>query len=588
MERIIWPGESECRDFCFGENTARLRCSADGPCAVLTISLPYRAAFGGGERFDAVNLKGHTIDNIVEEKFCSQGGKTYCPMPFFFTDSGFGLYVDTGAATRFAFGQDICVTMPAGAETVLFAGAPGQIIADFMRLFGPAKLPPRWAFMPWISANRWDTQEKAEAQIALLEKYDFPAGVLVLEAWSDEATFYIWNGAQYAPREGGDFCYEDFTFPHNGPWPNPSALVEKLHAAGLRLLLWQIPVYKKQGPEETVNAQNELDRAQAATQKLCVQSADGAPYTIPPGNWFGGSMIPDFTNPATRAQWFARRKYLLDMGVDGFKTDGGEFIYREDLCFADGTPGAEMKNRYAQSYTAAYTGFLPEDTVLFSRAGGAGQHTTPMLWAGDQQSTFEELRAQLRAGLSAAMSGIPFWGFDIGGFAGPLPSPELYLRATQTACFCPVMQWHSEPDGGQFREVMETRLCNNERSPWNIARDSSDPDYLDKLRFYHKLRAKLLPYIYAQAQQCVAENRPLIYPLAYRWPEDAQTHGIENQFMLGSDYLVAPVLQQGTTQREVYLPGGSWREYFSGVNYAGGQTVVIQSGWHIPLFKVNA
>src|SRR5699024_4143290 len=143
-----------------------------------------------------------------------------------------------------------------------------------------------------------------------------------------------------------------------------------------------------------------------------------------------------------------------ELGVDGFKTDGGEFIYRDDVRFADGSSGRAGKNRYAQQYTAAYTRHLAPEQALFSRAGYAGQHTTPIHWAGDQQSQYSELASALRAGLSAALTGIPFWSFDIGGFAGPLPSLDLYRRATQLACFVPVMQWHSEPDGGQFRELM--------------------------------------------------------------------------------------------------------------------------------------
>ena len=231
-------------------------------------------------------------------------------------------------------------------------------------------------------------------------------------------------------------------------------MVQRLHEKGIRFLLWQIPVYKKQGPNEPLNAQNELDRADAVARGLCVHNADGSPYTIPEGHWFAGSMLPDFTNPAAEETWFSKRNYLTEMGIDGFKTDGGEFIYREDVRFADGSSGRAGKNRYAQEYTAAYTKHLGSAQALFSRAGYAGQHTTPIHWAGDQQSQNSELASALRAGLSAALTGIPFWGFDIGGFAGPLPTLDLYRRATQLACFVPVMQWHSEPDGGQFRELM--------------------------------------------------------------------------------------------------------------------------------------
>ena len=148
-------------------------------------------------------------------------------------------------------------------------------------------------------------------------------------------------------------------------------------------------------------------------------------------------MVPDFTNPATVESWFAKRQYLLDMGVDGFKTDGGEFIHCVDARFHDGTTGREGMNRYCRDYTERYRDFAGPERVIFSRAGFSGQHTVPCHWAGDQQSQNRELASVLRAGLSAAASGILFWGFDLGGFAGPLPSLDLYRRATQMASSAP-------------------------------------------------------------------------------------------------------------------------------------------------------
>lgn len=313
---------------------------------------------------------------------------------------------------------------------------PGEIIRDYMDLFGPAKLPPKWAFGPWISANHWDSQEKVERAVAQAEEHGFPVCALVAEAWSDEATFYVLRGARYVPKpNGGAFRLEDFDF-SDSPWPDPAGMVQRLHEKGIRFLLWQIPVYKKQGPDEPLNAQNELDQADAVARGLCVHNADGSPYTIPEGYWFAGSMIPDFTNPAAEETWFSKRNYLTEMGIDGFKTDGGEFIYREDVRFADGSSGRAGKNRYAQEYTAAYTKHLGSAQALFSRAGYAGQHTTPIHWAGDQQSQNSELASALRAGLSAALTGIPFWGFDIGGFAGPLPTLDLYRRGYTAGLLC--------------------------------------------------------------------------------------------------------------------------------------------------------
>ena len=112
-------------------------------------------------------------------------------------------------------------------------------------------------------------------------------------------------------------------------------LLLKIHAEGIRLVLWQIPVYKKM-EDGRISLQNQLDSESAVRGRLCVMNSDGTPYAIPDGHWFEGSLIPDFTNPAARKSWFDRREYLLDIGVDGFKTDGGEFIYSDDVILHDG------------------------------------------------------------------------------------------------------------------------------------------------------------------------------------------------------------------------------------------------------------
>lgn len=554
--------------------------------AELVIDLPYAAVYGMGEKYDALNQKGRTVTNRVEEKFCFQGDKTYNPAPFFWTDSGFGLYADTREVTRFAFEeQRIRVELPAECEVVLFSGTPGQIIRDYVSLFGPMKLPPKWAFGPWISANHWDTQQKTLQAARELDTNHCPATVLVLEAWSDEATFYIFNGARFVPKDGGrPLGREDFSYPDDGPWPDPDAMIEELHRAGLHLVLWQVPVYKKQGSDEVISAQNELDRQDAAARGLCVHNADGTPYTIPQGHWFAGSMIPDFTNPETVRSWFARRKYLLEMGVDGFKTDGGEFVCDPDVRFADGSTGLQGTNAYPQSYTSAYTDFIGPERVLFSRAGYAGQHTTPCHWAGDQQSVNSELRGALNAGLSAAMTGIPFWGFDIAGFAGPLPTPDLYRRATMMACFCPIMQWHSEPDGGQFRELMPGGEGNNERSPWNMEKASGQAGFAEEMAFWHRVRMNLLPYLYSEALRSVEESAPMMRPLAYLWPHDPQCVAAQEEYMLGESLLVAPLLEEEQCTRTLYLPQGRWYSLFTHRVQEGGCVVESRTEERFPVY----
>lgn len=554
----------------------------------LTVALAYQGAYGMGEKFDSLNQKGRTVVNQVVEKFCFQGDKTYCPAPFFWTDTGFGLYVDTCEVTSFTFGEDcITVTLPEKADVVLFSGTPETIIREYMDLFGPAVLPPEWTMGVWVSANRWNTQKDVEQLLEKLKRYDFPASVVVLEAWSDEATFYIWNGARYQPvADGQALKYEDFDF-IGTPWPDPKKMIRDIHDAGGKLLLWQTPVYKKQGEDEVPNAQNDLDREDAAARKLCVTLPDGTPYTIPQGKWFGGSMVPDFTNPETVKSWFHKRQYLLDMGVDGFKTDGGEFIHDENAQFHDGTTGKDGINRYARDYTTAYRDFVGSSRVVFSRAGFSGQHTVPCHWGGDQQSQNSELVSVLKAGLSAAASGVVFWGFDLAGFAGPLPTLDLYRRATQMACFCPIMQWHSEPDGGQFRELMPGAEGNNERSPWNMEESYAFPGFMAEMRYWHKLHEKLRPYLWKTAQACVRDFKPFMRPLVYEWPEDREAVNCQDEYLLGDDLLVAPLLEENAPSREVYLPEGQWTSFFDGTEYAGGQTITAGGDGKLPVFTRN-
>ena len=544
---------------------AHFTCTGTSDGIEVRIAHGYAGAFGLGERYDALNYLGKTAVNAVEEKFCRQGDKTYCPMPFFWTDSGLGVYAETARVTRFEFGRgSITLHLPEGCALNVFSGSPEEMVAAYMRLTGEPVLPPDWVFGPWISANHWDSREKLERAVAQAEEHGFPVSVAVVEAWSDEATFY--------------------RFRSDTLWPEPEEMIERLHEKGIRLILWQIPVYKQLEPHEKPNAQLERDWDEAVRRGLCVKNADGTPYRIPGGHWFAGSLVPDFTNPETVESWFSRREYLTELGVDGFKTDGGEFILSDGARFFDGTDGAEGRNLYPQMYTGAYTEHLKPGQALFSRAGYVGAHTTPILWAGDQVSTFDELRSQLNAGLSASASGVIFWGFDIGGFAGELPSPELYLRATQLACFAPIMQWHSEPDGGQFKLLQPGMEGNNERSPWNIERAFGLTGYTEQVRRWHLLRMKLLPYIRAEAAKCVENCRPLMRPMAYAFPEDPLCTNIDDEYMFGDALLVAPVLREGVSEREVYLPEGEWRDFCTGERLHGGRVCTRGCTETVPVF----
>ena len=434
-----------------------------GPkCAQIIINSSYNAAFGLGERFDSVNQKGNERTIEVREKFCRQGPVSYCPVPFFFTDAGFGVYIDTLRVSRIRFWDDIVITLNGTfqelPELVFFFGKPADILHDFSRFTGKVRLPPKWSFGPWISANRWNTRAEIEKQVSLLHQHGFSATVLVVEAWSDESTFYIWNGATYQENDGSTgFSYDQLSFEGNSYWPDSKSMIDRLHEEGIHLILWQVPVLKKTEPGHYC-IQHDRDRQYAVEHGYVAVNPDGSPYTIPEGHWFAGSMVPDLTNPKAVKWWFDKRRYLLGMGVDGFKTDGGEFIHRGDIKFFDGSAGKEMRNGFVKRYIKSYADFAGKDRVLFSRAGYTGQQSCPVQWAGDQQSSWDELQSVLKAGLSIGLSGVPYWSFDIGGFAGDLPDIELYERSTQLAVFAPIMQWHSEPPGISPKHTA-TRPC---------------------------------------------------------------------------------------------------------------------------------
>ena len=142
----------------------------------LLVKLHYNGSYGMGEKYDSLNQKGKKVINRVEEKFCFQGDKTYCTTPFFWTDTGFGLYVKTCEETIFDFREDcIAVTLPEKADVIAFSGTPQEIIREYMGLFGPAVLPPEWTMGVLVSANRWSCQEDVETLLEKLKKYDFPA-----------------------------------------------------------------------------------------------------------------------------------------------------------------------------------------------------------------------------------------------------------------------------------------------------------------------------------------------------------------------------------------------------------------------------
>ncbi|HEX2910718.1 MAG TPA: TIM-barrel domain-containing protein [Chloroflexia bacterium] len=557
---------------------------ADGTVQAVRLNFSERPGdfYGLGERFNHLNQRGLSPDIQVYEEYKNQGARTYFPIPFGFSPEGYGLFLDTSAYARFylpEIGASCCEVEWPGRDLSLFffCGEPVRVLQAFTGLTGRPELPPDWIYTPWMSGNEWNSQATVMERVNKSAELNIPAGVVVIEAWADETTFYAWNDAEYAPRDPATPPrLADFAFPVDGHWPDPKGMIDELHERGIKVILWQIPVLKSfediersmaerseagQKPQLAGLEQHRLDVAYALEKGFVVMNADGAPYRNP-GIWFNGAFVLDVTNPAARQWWMERRAYLVqEMGVDGFKTDGGEHLWGRDLRFTDGRTGAELINAYPALYSRMYYDALQqwrgtgEDRgITFSRAGFSGSQLAPCHWAGDENSTFAAFRHSIVAGLSAGLSGIPFWGWDIGGFSGPLPGAELYLRGAGMALFCPIMQYHSE--------YYAHRRPLRDRTPWNIAEQNGAPWLVEAYARLAQLRLELVPYLAQAGRESARTGEPMMRALVLDWPQDPECRYIEDQYMLGKRYLVAPVVEEGAESRNVYLPEGRWRDWW--------------------------
>lgn len=544
------------------------------------------AFYGFGMRYDSLDQRGKTVDIYCVNWYTQQQGESYTPVPFFFVPDKYGLFVDSTCYSRFAMcseREDACVvevyTEDGDELSVPFyfiTGGNADILSKYSELAGKAELPPAWAFGPWISANEWNRQSEIMEQLDATLENQISTSVIVIEAWSDEETFYIWNDAEYEPNDGsGAFSLDDFTF--SGRWPDPAGMIDELHENGIKVLLWQIPVLKY---STTAPVQSMRDQFYAEDMGYVFSREGGSTYRMPSGTWFGSSLLVDFTNPEAASWFLEKRRYLIDeLGIDGFKTDGGEFVWGSDVVASNGLSGRSLRNAYPDAYAQAYYDFINSDgqeRVTFSRAGGSSMQTHPLCWIGDQLSDEKAFKSAIIAAQSASMSGIPFVAWDIAGFSGDVPTTELYCRSVAQAAFSPVMQLHSETSGDPSPSVA--------RTPWNMAERKGSDTCLDVYRYYANLRMNLLPYIYSEAAYSSESGEPLMRSMAYEFPADSAAAGYEYQYMLGRSLLVAPVTEISSGRVEVYLPEGEWYGFFDGERYEPGIHIFECELNEIPVF----
>lgn len=543
---------------------------------------PGERVAGFGERYDALNQRGTELDSVVFEQYKSQGAerKTYLPMPFAHVvgGSGWGFHVRTSRRVWFDVGARDENLLWIEAETdaagdleiAFYDGSPREVLAAFLAEVGHAEELPSWVFRLWASGNEWNTQAEVMRQMDAHRDHDIPVGSVVIEAWSDESTFTTWRDAKSEIVDGAQpKRLADFEFPEDGAWPDPKGMTDELHRRDIRLHLWQIPLLKMR-PHPA--GQLKADAEAAIRDGVLIQepAPDGSlrPYRNR-GWWFPLGLMPDLTDERAATWWTEKRRYLVEeIGVDGFKTDGGEHAWGRELVYRDGRFGDEKNNTFPVHYAKAYGDLLRRNgkaPVTFSRAGFSGSQAHGAFWAGDENSTWEAFRWSLFAGLNAASSGIVYWGWDLAGFSGDIPTAELYLRSTAAAAFVPIMQYHSE--------FNHHRTPSRDRTPWNIAELTGDDQVIPVFRRFAKVREKLVPYLESEARRAIEAREPLMRPLYFDLPDDEAVWAHPLQWMLGDAILVAPLVEEGAETASVFLPAGEWVDAFTGMHIDGGRVI---------------
>ena len=487
--------------------------------------------YGMGERFDTLDHAHTVVKNLSVDQEGVKGSSTYKPIPFFMSTSGYGLWVDTTGEATFDLnasdkGEIVVDVTTAKLRIVLFPGpAFPSILERFTAQAGRAVVPPYWAFAPWKARDYHQNQEQVIEDVDKNRELGLPASVILIDSpWESAYNDYKFNPKQFADAPG---------------------MVKYVHAQGYKLVLWHTPWInsKSDPPKEAGFAGKIAPLAEnyqfAADQGLFVKNQNGSPYV---GRWWKGegSMI-DFTYPKALQWWQDQVRQAIAAGADGFKDDDGEGNFLgADVKFADGTDPHEMRNRYAVLYNNAMEELIQKDLkgngVLLSRSVTVGANGIGFLWGGDNEASFSPLNGLptvVTAGLGAGLSGMPLWTADLGGYlATPdTPNARLLERWTEYAAFSPLM------------EVMSSKNI----GPWDF--DANEPAgshaALDVYRKYAVLHMSLFPYRYAAAQEAAKTGMPLMRALVLENKDDARARTTKDEYLFGSDFLVAPVIDEG-------------------------------------------
>ncbi len=555
-----------------------LSLAADGAARVAWVASPAQRFFGFGERHGGLDKRGERVELRNRDPELGRRNPMYVSIPFFLglsrSEKGAracGLLLDAFGPSRFDVSaaradRVLMETRSGGLDVTIF---PGPLPADVLRRFsarvGRTPLPPLWALGHHQSRWGYRNERRVREIAAELRARRIPSDVIHLDIdYMRGYRVFTWDPQRF---------------------PDPKQLLSELAAQGFRVVTIVDPAIK-------VDPEWPLYREGVEADLFCRRD-DGGRFRL--RVWPGDSELPDFNRAAVRAWWGEQHRALVDAGVAGIWNDMNEPagwsrdlrlgramipLRRQDLSRVLQSdpaqeerrrPHEELRNLYGLQQCRATRAFLesadPERRpFVLSRSGHAGIQRYAAVWTGDNRSRWADLRESIPMLLNLSLSGVPFCGADIGGFALSC-TPELYARWIQLGALYPFARTHSI-------------WISRRQEPFSFGR-RVEAIARDALR----LRMLLMPYLYGLFHETERSGAPVWRPLFYEFPGDPDAAAVEDQLMLGPALLVAPVVHRGARERELYLPPGVWIDWHDDARFVGPRRIRVAAPLErLPLF----
>lgn len=491
-------------------------------------------------------------------------------VPFLVSSLGYGLLWNNPAVGQVTFGKNYTEWIALSTKQMdywITAGEnPKEILKNYTGVTGRAPMFPEDRMGLWQCKLRYRTQEEVLEVAHAYEKEGIQIDQIVID-------FFHWTVQ-------GDWKF-DKTY-----WPDPKAMVEELHRMGIKVIVSVWPSVDRRSE----NFGPMMERG------LLIRTERGAAQTY---DYQGDCVEIDPFNPETREYvWEVCKRNYADLGIDAFWLDNSEpdyGVYDFDHYRYSAGPALSCSNIYPQMYSRVFYDHMSQGeapVVNLLRCAWAGsQKYGNVVWSGDVRSTFESFQDQLQAGLNMGLAGIPWWTTDIGGFmTDDVNDPDfqqLLIRWYQFAVFSAVLRMHGDRGpynipplderdwgGGYLHTGQPNELWSYGEENYRI------------MRKYYDIRIGLHDYIKGLYQEAHENGSPLIRTMFYEFPEDERCWELMDQYMFGSEYLVAPILHLNEFEREVYLPAGEWENINNGEIVTGGKTIRVAAPIdEIPVFR---